>query len=472
MARKKSAEELAIEAELAAAKEAQSTPRKDTRLSSASGDAAEVVPERGDKAEDLLAAEEKASAVSKKKHAKPHIDPDGKFSWLLTKKGKVLLAVAIVAVLVIVVAVVLLVRWNSTDTWDGTEDTSWYQDGKSSYTFTTAEQLAGLRKLCEEGNTFEGVSISLGNNIDMYDSPFKPIGSGVNDQGNVLCFSGNFDGTGHTIKGLNIEEDTYDDAGLFGACDGGIIENLTVEGKVTGQVRVGGVIGEASGTVVRNCTNRCKVSSLKTATSYYPVSADVGGVVGAWLAIFDEGVESAEISNLTNEGEVSARACSVGGVVGSLINTDGFTLTARDFSNSGTVTVYCESDERDEAVGGVVGQLNALGTTTVENFENTGNVSCSSVLSVGGVFGAFMPQADHVKVSSCSNSGRISANSKDERAHIGGIAGYLDDDSVNFDNCSNSGELVATNNNTDDLFGTGEREVWDEWEDAHPDDMY
>ena len=56
-----------------------------------------------------------------------------------------------------------------------------------------------------------------------------------------------------------------------------------------------------------------------------------------------------------------------------------------------------------------------------------------------------------------------------ERAHVGGIVGYLDDPDVAFDDCANEGELAATNGNTSELFSVDGEEVWDEWEDSHPD---
>ncbi|MBO4352323.1 MAG: hypothetical protein J5818_02390 [Eggerthellaceae bacterium] len=453
MARKKSAEELMLEAELQAA---EGNVRPAPRAASVH--------------EDVSLPDVEKAATSRKPRLRERIKP----------KVVAIILGTIVVVLVIAFAVSRVMFANSTDVWDGTADTTWYSEGMKSMNITTAEQLAGMRKLCNDGVTLEGISFRLARNLDLYDIPTKPIGDGFNDQGKVREFCGSFDGCGHTISGINIEEDMWDHAGLFGCVSDGDIKNLTVEGRVVGQVRVGGVVGEMSGGSLVNLTNRCKVSSIKTATSYYPVSADVGGVCGIWLGIGHDGVSKADLSNLVNEGEVSARACSAGGVIGTLANSNGFTVSVSDLRNEGSVTVYCESDDRDEAVGGVIGVIGALGTDLVSKLENNGEVSCSTVLSVGGVIGALMaPQREKsqgsagghtegIELKGLKNTARVAANANDERAHVGGIVGYLDDAEVVFDNCTNEGELAATNGNASELYATNGEEVWDEWEDTHP----
>ncbi len=457
MARKKSEEELALEAELAAG-------------------AANKRTEGSDKANGDVALPE-VEKPSRKKTA-GQIKVPSKLSFLNTLKGKVIAAASLLVVVIAVIIVVLVVRWNSTDVWDGTQDTSWFDasNSKSSYTITTAEQLAGVGKLIEDGNFFEGVTLKLGCNLDMYDIEMAPIASGRTIDGVTYKFCGNLDGQGHTVKGLNVMEDEWDYAGLFGATENNYIKDLTVEGKVTGQVTVGGIVGFADATTITNCTNRCQVSALKTATSFYSVSANCGGIVGEWLAaVVDDGV-SFELSDLVNEGKVSARAASVGGVIGLLANSNGNTLTVSNLTNKGDVELFAETEDRDEGAGGVIGVVNEYGDfTSFDGLTNDGNVACSSVLSVGGVFGAYMLPQDSSSVASCTNNGRISANvaaedgdANNQRGHVGGIFGYIDDPANDYSSCANSGELAATNGNTDDVFSANGREVWDEWEIANP----
>lgn len=437
---------------------------------------------------ELSAGGTKASSGAHQEVALPEVEPErrtnpktaalkAKLKQPKTIVGAVIGVVAIAAVAFLVSRVMFS---NSTDVWDGTSDTSWYRENLTSFTVTTAEQLAGIRELCNSGVEFNGVQFTLGRNLDLYDIKTKPIGDGRQESGRYHKFRGSFDGSGHTISGINIEEDMWDHAGLFGEVDGGDIRNLTVEGKVLGQVRVGGIVGEMDGGSLVNCTNRCRVASLKTATSYYPVSADVGGVCGIWLGISWSGKKEARLEKLVNEGDVSARACSAGGVIGTVANSNDFTVYVNTLENRGSVTVYCESDDRDEGVGGVIGVVGALGTDSFSGLVNNGEVSCSSVLCVGGVFGTVMaPQREQrtdtpglytngVQIGGCTNTARVAANASDKRAHVGGIAGHVEDPDVTFEGCKNTGELAATNGNADDIAATDGAKVWDEWEDAHP----
>ena len=83
--------------------------------------------------------------------------------------------------------------------------------------------------------------------IDAAGQKFEPIGDSVH------IFHGTFDGKGHTIKNLVIDEPTRDFTGMFGYMESGIIENLTLENaKVVGSWVVGALIGEARDVVVRH----------------------------------------------------------------------------------------------------------------------------------------------------------------------------------------------------------------------------
>lgn len=453
MARKKSAEELALEAELAVRKDEGSHEGS----GKTKGDA--VLPE--------------VERTAKKQRKGPRLTE--RLPFLSSTKGKAITAIAAVAVVAVVAGAVFFAGWNSTDKWDGTQDTSWFDSAnpKESYTLTTAEQLAGLGKLVEDGNFMDGITIKLGCNLDMYGIEMKPIGSGRTIDGQTYSFEGNFDGQGHTVSGLNVVEDTWDFCGLFGAARGGYIKNLTVDGKVTGEVTVGGVVGSANSTSITNCTNRCQVSALKTATSFYAVSADCGGIAGLWIAASASDGDSFELANLTNEGPVAARAASVGGVVGMLANTEGTTLKVSKLANRGDVELFCETQDRDEAAGGVIGVVGSYGDVNdYDGITNEGEVSCSSVLCVGGVFGSFMLPQDRYTVANCANKGKVAANATSDVAHVGGVFGYIDEPADELKDCSNSGELSATNGNVDDVCALDGREVWDAWEIANPKRIY
>ena len=77
------------------------------------------------------------------------------------------------------------------DTWDGTADTTWYNDTDTEFHLTTAEQLAGLAEIVNNGNTMEGKTIFLENDLDLAGQEWTSIGNGNNVSN---YFAGNFNG--------------------------------------------------------------------------------------------------------------------------------------------------------------------------------------------------------------------------------------------------------------------------------------
>ena len=172
------------------------------------------------------------------------------------------------------------------DVWDGTSDTSWYNDTDTEFTITTAEQLAGLAELVDSGNTFEGKTVKLGNSIDLYAKDeaeelisFDPIGSYKNDK----AFKGIFDGQEYTI--YNLHQNTwaldngyyYSDLGLglFGAVEDSEIKNLTMQGaEISGE---SAICGTVAATAYGDCVfeNITVSDSVVADYQYY-----AGGIVG------------------------------------------------------------------------------------------------------------------------------------------------------------------------------------------------
>lgn len=161
--------------------------------------------------------------------------------------------------------IALLNAENAADVWAGADaeggiDTSWYNDNDKDFKISTAAQLAGLAQLVNGGNNFSGKTIKLTADIKLNDenlptaddtpNSWEPIGT------NSKRFAGTFDGQGHTIGGLYINNSSQDQ-GLFGYIDkSAIVQNLIVTGSVTtGGDSTGGIVGKSprnSGTV-RNC---------------------------------------------------------------------------------------------------------------------------------------------------------------------------------------------------------------------------
>jgi len=198
---------------------------------------------------------------------------------------------------------------------DDTTADNWYKkEGAGTadmpYELGNTAELVYFAKLVNEGNPFNGKYIQLTKNIALnaQDVPtadgeptlWTPIGTYVSRK-DSKPFSGTFDGNGHAITGLYINN-AAQYQGLFGNIStGGVVKNLAVAGRVIaiGQNNVGGIVARLSGGTVQNCgfygavtagtSNAGGVVGQGSATNcwYYRTDdgASVLGVYGSWSGI-------------------------------------------------------------------------------------------------------------------------------------------------------------------------------------------
>ena len=163
--------------------------------------------------------------------------------------------------------------------WDGTSDTSWYNDTDTEFTLTNPQQLAGLAELVDGGNDFAGKTIKLDVDVILSEENWDPIGDNRTDN----AFKGVFDGQDHTIQGAHITGDhcfngavygSKEGWGLFSLVDGATIKNLKVDGATFGSYTVitGTIAGYANNTTFENI----KITNTKIAGYNWCT----GGVVG------------------------------------------------------------------------------------------------------------------------------------------------------------------------------------------------
>ena len=251
---------------------------------------------------------------------------------------------------------------STADVWDGTSDTTWYNETDTEFTLTSAEQLAGFRDLVDGGNTFAGKVVKLGADIDLklYKDvvvknedgsttttqelvSFDPIGKGyVHNDGQA--FMGTFDGQGHTI--YNLYQNGWDlgysystvGGGLFASIKDATIKNLAVSGAniVMECIDMGTVVGYAQG----KCTFENIVVTNSKLANYQRYT---GGVVGEVCK--GDGIEDTythTFTNVTVDSSVKISSLwgdfdnACGGVIG------GKWGTARVLMQN--VTVACEID--------------------------------------------------------------------------------------------------------------------------------
>ena len=267
------------------------------------------------------------------------------------------------------------IYYSNISKWDGkTVSTKLSGSGTEAdpYLIKSAADLAYVKN---NAASFSGKYLKMMVSVDVSASPNFMISG----------FKGHFDGNNCSIRGLNINNTTAAQVGLFDiVTSGNSISNLNVYGSVNGNSKVAGVVGYASCEIV-NCTNYVTVSG----TGKY-----VGGVAG------NVTTNSTGIIDCTNYGNVTSTSADgyVGGIVGSI------SAIVEGCSNYGNIvgTKY---------VGGVIGAL----YSSVNNCHNYGVITGET--RVAGVVGYAAGT-----ISNCYNYGIINADS-----YIGGVSGYCKD---------------------------------------------
>lgn len=241
-------------------------------------------------------------------------------------------------------------------------DIRWYESAgaEKNYVLKSADELMGFCLLANGSidgvsKNFNGWTLSLGNNIDLENSEWKPIPR----------FAGAFDGKGYEITGLNVNYTGGDfnskTAGMFEKLDStGKILSLAVSGsvKADGKINyVGGIVGTtATGSEIRFC--RSNIDVEVDATNGPTTILLYGGVAGK--------VQGA-ISNCLNEGTITveyinSKNCYIGGVAGQVSSAANLCWNTGSVTASGTA-------KKNIYTGGIVG----YGAAT--NCYNNGSVT-------------------------------------------------------------------------------------------------
>ena len=283
------------------------------------------------------------------------------------------------------------------------------------YLIATAQDLVDFR---DEVNGSSKKSTSklcakLTANIDLGNEAWTPIGKMTNTYSDYVAFGGVFDGDGHTISGLKIDNSAQYQA-LFGYVKGGIIKNLTVDGSVTtattSSAYAAGIVAYGNPVTMETCMNRVTVTV--TQKGY---AAGVAAYAGT----------GSTIKGCTNQGNISG----VGGYLGGIVGTaSGVTIT--NCINNGDVVDSRRSDTYPYGVGGIAGS--AISASRITNCGNAGAVT-SHLKNTGGVVGYFAGTAEK-----CFNSGNVTGIYA-----TGGIVGNISSANTSVTDCYNTGSILC-----------------------------
>ena len=313
-----------------------------------------------------------------------------------------------------------------------------YFDSTKSYLINDKTQLEHLAELVNEGKDSSDVTFILGANIDLKGEEWTPIGNSSNR------FKGVFDGNGHKIKNLKIDNQTADYQGLFGYTNGAEIKNVGLDGgHVEGNNFVGFLVGYNNDSTITNSYSTGSVSGQgdctgglvgvnynnSTITNSYstgPVSGQggyTGGLVGTNV--------SATITNCYSTGYVSGQGERTGGLVGE--------------SNNSTIT-NCYStgyvSGQGERTGGLVGQN--YNSSTITNCYSTGSVTGQGECT-GGLVGY---NTTNSNITNCYSTGPVSG----QGVHTGGLVGR-NGNNASITNCYSTGSVSGQGYYTGGLVG-------------------
>lgn len=178
------------------------------------------------------------------------------------------------------------------------------------YIILYPSQMKRLAGLVNDGTRYENKFFKLGadiaydpNTLDAKGENYTAIGK----DGDIHYFSGTFDGDGHTISGIRINNNV-DYQGLFGCVSGyGTIQNvILVNSTITGQDYVGGIAGCLMG---RGSVQNCRVEGDVTIGTAANTAIGHGGIAGY--------NSSGTISGCFSAATVTSSGKRSGGIVGS-----------------------------------------------------------------------------------------------------------------------------------------------------------
>lgn len=297
-------------------------------------------------------------------------------------------------------------------TWDSTAETSWYVPTNDTFQIKTAEELAGVAKLVNEGNVngLSGKILEITNDLDLSAYQWVPIGTAEHPFRGTLITEG---GLIKKINGLNVVANrSYQ--GLVGNMVGGTVGGLIFESgtiSVTGvtyDVYAGSAVGKMSGSsIVFDITNQINITSDAS-----PYHSYTGGIVG-----MGEGM----ISNSINNGTVTAYgSADVGGIMG---YGDSRGIIIKKIVNNGAVLAQ-GTDSSVLTAGGIAGHTTGLLSL---NDEDTPIINTAPVTIAGGnqvAAGGIVGKVDNTVVFSnmTTNNGAITVNAA---AAVNSAAGAL-----------------------------------------------
>ena len=259
----------------------------------------------------------------------------------------------------------------------------------------TKEDLINFADAVNTGTDYSDKVVILDNDIDLTGVDWTPIGTTTND------FRGVFDGQGHKISNLNVNKPELEGVGLFGWVKDGSVRNLFVDNAiVTGKSSVGVIAGAYTVDIIE-----CHITGLVQVTGNYKVGGVVGYVYGD---VTNCSINADEGSFVKGEyGAENFEGDNVGGAIG---------YTGEGNHVHSGISISNLDVEGTRKVGGVVGFLE-YGVSLRDSSYSDGDVSSNAAdnyvessrskgIFIGGIVGEFSGNTSKApcEISGCTAS--------------------------------------------------------------------
>ncbi len=282
------------------------------------------------------------------------------------------------------------------------------------YSISTAEELAKLATMTNNGKVTGNAEFVLANDIDL--SAYRENGGWTPIGTEEYVFSGIFDGNGYKVKNLYINRANEDYQGLFGYSEQPTFSNLGIENAniITHGIS-GGLVGRGNSSTITNCYSTGNITTQGIS----------GGLVGNG--------NSSTITNCYSSSNVTGQRDS-GGLVGSGRNS-----TITNCYSTGNVDDVVMAGSQRSRVGGLVGNGDS---STITNSYSTGDVSATSGILFGSFVGGLVGTGKNSTIMNSYSTGNVSA----EGGVFGLMAGLIADcERANITNSYSIGSISNAN---------------------------
>lgn len=271
------------------------------------------------------------------------------------------------------------------DMWDGNSVEEVTPNEEGVYEIANGAQLAWLAQQVNSKVTFKNEKVVLTADIDLGSNAWTPIGA----TGDVNGFQGTFDGQGHTIANLYIDQtdpQAYQSAGLFGCIAYGTVTNFTVENAVVKNYTTGSQTSCGTAVVVGSVNsgaNQATISNITVKNAEVSSNRYVGGILGYGAATISgctvDGIELVATPDDADNDGLYDNGDKVGGILA--YANGAVTLTDNSVSNF-KATAYRE-------VGGIAGCVLNSSSVVTGNKVNIGAILIDQSVAYEEVRDAF-----------------------------------------------------------------------------------